>query len=151
MRKNTKPTAHAANGDTRAPHIPEGAKYLKRDDILSNLFGATQPHNADLEQVVLGAVMVDREAFPKINIILKSSDFYVPEHQVIYKAFEALHETNKPIDLLTVVERLRSMNALEKSGGAFALSQFTNMVASSANIEYHAQLVRQSTMRRAST
>ena len=148
MRKNTKPTAHAANGDTRAPHIPEGAKYLKRDDILSNLFGATQPHNADLEQVVLGAVMVDREAFPKINIILKSSDFYVPEHQVIYKAFEALHETNKPIDLLTVVERLRSMNALEKSGGAFALSQFTNMVASSANIEYHAQLVRQSSMRR---
>jgi replicative DNA helicase len=116
---------------------------------LSNyVFGKVQPQALPLEEAVLGALMLDREALPVVMDILRPESFYLEAHQSIYRAIIKLFERSHPVDLLTVTEELRKSAELDKIGGAYYLVELTNRVASAANIEYHARIVAQKHIQR---
>jgi replicative DNA helicase len=116
---------------------------------LSNyVFGKIQPQAVPLEEAVLGALMLDRDALPVIMDILRPDSFYLEKHQHIYRAVIRLFERSNPVDLLTVTEELRKSGDLEKAGGGYYLVDLTSRVASAANIEYHARIIAQKHIQR---
>jgi len=111
--------------------------------------GQVQPQARDLEELVLGAIMLEQNAFDNVSAILKTADnFYVDAHQRIFKAMIKLNEDNEPLDMYTVTEKLRTTAELEMVGGAYFIASLTNKVASSANIESHARIVVQKFLKR---
>jgi replicative DNA helicase len=102
-----------------------------------------QPQALDIEEGVLGAVMLEKEAYFKINNMLRSSMFYKPAHEKIYKAIENLFARSEAVDILTVTQELKKSGNLESVGGAYYISQLTSKIASSANIEVYARIVLQ--------
>jgi replicative DNA helicase len=118
------------------------------NDMSSFVFGKVPPQAASLEEAVLGALMLDKDALPAVLDILRADSFYSDAHQAIYKAVLELFRNSKPIDLLTVTEELKKMAALETIGGAYYLVELTNRVASAANIEYHARIIAQKHIQR---
>ena len=121
----------------------------KNADNLSNyVFGKVQPQAIPLEEAVLGALMLDREALPIVMDILRPDSFYLESHQAIYRAAMKLFERSNPVDLLTVTEELRKSGDLEKAGGAYYLVELSNRIASAANIEYHARILAQKHIQR---
>jgi replicative DNA helicase len=127
----------------------ESRRNTQSDDLSQYIFGKVQPQALQLEEVVLGALMLDREALPNVMDILKPDSFYLEAHQHIYRGIIKLFEKSHPVDLLTVTEELRAQGNLEKIGGAYTLVELTNRVASAANIEYHARIIAQKAMQRA--
>ncbi len=116
---------------------------------LSNyVFGKIQPQAIPLEEAVLGALMLDREALPMVMDILRPESFYLESHQHIYRAIIKLFERSNPVDLLTVTEELRKSGDLEKIGGGYYLVELSHRVASAANIEYHARILAQKHIQR---
>ena len=111
-------------------------------------FGKVQPQARSLEEAVLGAMMLDKDAVAMVIDILQPESFYVEAHKHVYKAICTLFEKSNPVDLLTVTEELKKMAVLETVGGPFYLVELTNRVASSANIEYHARIVAQKHIQR---
>jgi replicative DNA helicase len=111
-------------------------------------FGKVQPQARSLEEAVLGAMMLDKDAVATVIDILQPESFYVEAHRHVYKAICTLFEKSNPVDLLTVTEELKKMAVLETVGGPFYLVELTNRVASSANIEYHARIVAQKHIQR---
>ena len=105
--------------------------------------GRMQPRDKDLEEAVLGALMLEKDAYTKVCDILKPDSFYEPANQLIYEAIQHLGAAQQPIDMLTVTEQLRQNDALEKVGGAVFISELTSRVASGAHVEYHARIVAQ--------
>ena len=101
-----------------------------------------------LEEAVLGALMLEKGAFDTVIEILKAECFYVDAHQKIFAAMQGLAAKSMPVDILTVVEELKSSGDLEAVGGPFFVSRLTNMVVSSANIEAHARIVLQKFIQR---
>src|SRR5690554_8188955 len=88
--------------------------------------GRIPPQAIDLEQAVLGAMMIDGAAMNNVIDILRTKDaFYDPKHQAIFEAMSELYSTTTPIDLLTVTEQLRKLGSLELAGGAYYLSTLT--------------------------
>ena len=86
------------------------------------VFGKIPPQARDLEEAILGAIMLEKSAFDTVVEILKPECFYVEAHQKIYKAMQSLQIKNLPIDLLTVVEELKYKEELEFVGGAYAIT-----------------------------
>ncbi len=126
-----------------------GRSSTKRGEDLSNyVFGKVQPQAIPLEEAVLGALMLDKEALPIVLDILRPESFYLDAHQLIYKAMLRLFEKSQPIDLLTVTEALKKSGDLEAIGGPYYLVELTNKVASAANIEYHARIIAQKYVQR---
>ncbi len=124
-------------------------KNRKRGDDLSNyVFGRVQPQATPLEEAVLGAIMLDKDALTVVLDILQSQSFYLDAHQLIYRAMLRLFERSQPIDLLTVMEELKKSGDLEAVGGPAYLAELTNRVASAANIEYHARIIAQKHIQR---
>ena len=123
---------------------------LRRDtgDLSNLVFGKVQPQAIPLEEAVLGAVMLDKNALPNIMDIIRSESFYVDAHRMIFSAMMRLFQRSHPIDLLTVTEELRKSGELEAVGGAYYLVDLTNKVTSAANIEYHARIVAQKHIQR---
>ena len=117
-------------------------------DLSSYVFGKVPPQAIPLEEAVLGAAMLHRDAFPVVLDMLQPDSFYVVANQLIYKSMLRLFEKSVPIDLLTVSEELRKMGELEATGGSSYLVELTNKVASSANIEYHARIIAQKYIQR---
>ncbi len=99
------------------------------------------PQEIDLEEAVLGVLLIEKGAYEVIGDILTKECFYKDANGIIFKAITELYNEKSPIDLLTVTNRLRKSNELDVVGGAFYLTQLTNNVASGANIEYHARLI----------
>jgi len=110
--------------------------------------GRVVPQATDLEKAVIGAVMLDKSATTTVMEILRVESFYKPGHQIIYEAVTDLYHAQEPVDLMTVVEKLKKKNQLEDAGGVGYLIHLTNMVASSANVEYHARIVAQKFIQR---
>lgn len=106
-------------------------------------YGHLQPQAPELEQVVLGALMIEKDAYYQVSEILRPESFYERRHQLIYEAIRRLNLEEKPVDILTVTEQLRATNNLEEVGGPFYITQLSGMVASSAHIEYHARIIAQ--------
>ena len=107
------------------------------------MFGKIPPQAKDLEEAVLGAIMLEKNAFDFVIEILKPECFYVEANQRIFRAMQGLQQKNSPIDLLTVVEELKFREELDLTGGPFYVTRLTNSVVSSANIEAHARIVLQ--------
>lgn len=105
--------------------------------------GRMQPRDKDLEEAVLGALMLEKDAYTTVCDILKPESFYEPANQKIYEAIQQLGALQQPIDMLTVTERLRHNGTLEEVGGAVYVTELTTRVASGAHIEYHARIVAQ--------
>jgi replicative DNA helicase len=120
----------------------------RSEDLSSYVFGKVQPQATPLEEAVLGALMLDKEALPIVLDILRAESFYLEAHQLIYKAMLRLFEKSQPIDLLTVTESLKKGGDLEAVGGPYYLVELTNKVASAANIEYHARIIAQKYVQR---
>ena len=112
------------------------------------MFGKVPPQAKELEEAVLGAVMLEKSAFDVIAEILKPECFYVEAHQRIFRTMQALQQKNSPIDLLTVVEELKFREELDLIGGPFYVTKLTNSVVSSANIEFHARIILQKFIQR---
>src|SRR5437762_5494766 len=112
------------------------------------MFGKVPPQAKDLEEAVLGAIMLEKNAFDTVAEILKPECFYVDGHQRIFRAMQGLQQKNSPIDLLTVVEELKFRSELEMVGGAYYVTKLTNTVVSSANIQAHSRIVLQKFIQR---
>lgn len=112
------------------------------------LFGKVQPQAKELEEAVLGAIMIEKSAFDTVIEILKPECFYLDANQRIFRAMQGLAAKSMPIDLLTVVEELRSREELETVGGAYYVSRLTNAVVSSANIDAHSRIILQKFIQR---
>lgn len=102
-----------------------------------------QPHDKDLEEAVIGALMLEKDAYSTVCDILKPESFYEPQLKKIYEAIQALGAAQEPIDMLTVTERLRLDNALDEVGGIVYITDLTSKVASAAHVEFHARIVAQ--------
>jgi replicative DNA helicase len=109
--------------------------------VVDEAAGRVPPQAVDMEKAVLGAVMIDSDSFVRIRDMLDEGCFYRPIHATIFSAMVRLDEAHQPIDLLTMTETLRQMDKLEEIGGELYLSELTEAVPSSANIEYYARSV----------
>lgn len=116
-------------------------------DVL-NSQGRVPPQAVDLEEVVLGALMLEKEAVNAVIDILSPEVFYKEAHQIIFAAIKDLFTKSEPVDILTVTNHLKSTNDLEAVGGPYYISQLTNRVVSSANIEYHTRIILQKYIQR---
>lgn len=116
---------------------------------LSNLeHGRLPPQAVDLEEAVLGAMMLEKEAVNVAIDILQPKSFYKDSHQKIFAVIQDLFQKSEPIDLLTITNGLRQNGELDIVGGPYYISQLTNKVASSANVEFHARIVSQKYIQR---
>src|SRR4030066_2607111 len=111
-------------------------------------FGKVPPQAMDMEEAVLGAIMLEKEAVITILDILKPESFYKDAHRKIFKAIYDLSMKEFPVDLYTVTEELRAHGELENVGGPVYLSQLTSKVVSAANVDYHARIVAQKYIQR---
>jgi len=118
-------------------------------DLSTMVYGKIPPQARDLEEAVLGAVMLEKSAFDTIIEILKPECFYVDAHQEIFKSFQNLAQKSTPIDMLTVVEELKTNGKLDEIGGPYYITKLTNAVVSTANIEAHGATVRHRMVQRA--
>jgi replicative DNA helicase len=124
-----------------------GLKQGAQSPILSET-GKLQPQAVDLEEAVLGAMMLEKNAINDAIDILTPDSFYKETHQKIYEAIQQLFSDSQPIDILTVTSKLRSNGFLELVGGPAYIASLTNRVASAANIEYHARIIQQKYIQR---
>lgn len=105
--------------------------------------GRLQPQARELEEAVLGALMLEKDAYALVSEILTPSSFYDKIHELIFTAIQNLAYQQKPIDMLTVIEQLRKEGNLEQAGGASYIAQLSQKVVSSAHLEYHARIIAQ--------
>ena len=102
-----------------------------------------EPQARELEEAVLGALMIEKDAYSLVSEILRPESFYEHIHQLIYAAITDLAVRQEPVDILTVTEQLKKRGELDEVGGPFYIAQLSGKVASSAHIEYHARIIAQ--------
>lgn len=110
--------------------------------------GRVPPEARDLEDMVLGAIMIDSDAFGKIADILQSDSFYEPRNQLIFQSMQKLYAQELPIDMYTVVDQLTRDGNIERIGGPVAIAELTSKVGSSAHLMYHSRIVAQKALAR---
>lgn len=117
-------------------------------EALTDINGTLPPQALELEEAVLGALMLESNSVIAVEEYLSPESFYRREHQIIYSAILDLSHDLKPVDLFTVTERLKSRQELKEVGGAPYLAQLTQKVGSAANVEFHAKIVAQKYVQR---
>lgn len=110
--------------------------------------GKLPPQAVELEEAVLGALMLEREAVNTVIDILQPKSFYKNSHQRVFETIQELFQRSEPIDLLTVTNRLKQKGELDLIGGPYFISQLTNKISSAANIEFHARIISQKYIQR---
>lgn len=129
----------SGNGGSRGSGRRQGADKQALYD-----FGGRQlPQDKDLEEAVLGALMLEKDAYTVVCDLLKAESFYEPANRKIYEAIQTLGAAQQPIDMLTVTEQLRHNGTLDEVGGAVFVAELTSRVASGAHVDYHARIVAQ--------
>ena len=131
--------SHTENSSSQKPHT------LQTVDRLAKL----PPQALDIEESVLGALMLEKDALTTVIDILKPESFYKETHQEIYKAIGQLFNDAEPIDLRTVVNQLRKNDKLAFVGGAYYITSLTTRISSAANIEFHARIIVEYAIKRA--
>ncbi|WP_423998578.1 replicative DNA helicase [Maribacter sp. IgM3_T14_3] len=127
---------------------PFVGRKIDKSTIINLERGKIPPQAVDLEEVVLGAMMIDKKGVDEVIDILHPDVFYKDAHRFIYEAIFVLFEESQPVDLLTVSSQLKKAGKLEVSGGDFYLIKLTQKVASSAHIEFHARIILQKYIQR---
>lgn len=110
--------------------------------------GRVPPQAVDLEEAVLGALLIDKNALNEVIDIISAEAFYKESHQAIFAAIKALFGESKPIDMLTVANYLKEEGKLDIAGGDYYLAQLTQRVSSSAHIEFHSRIIVQKYIQR---
>src|SRR6187551_1788715 len=121
-------------------------KLLPRD--ISESLGKLPPQALDLEETVLGALMLEKNALNAVVEFLKPEHFYSEVHKEIYSAIIELFKATEPVDMRTVVNQLRKEGKIELVGGAYYIAELTSRVSSAANIEYHARVIMEMAIKR---
>lgn len=120
--------------------MPKKPEYRQE---LTDSTGKLPPRDTEIEEVVLGACMLEKDAYMNVCDILIPESFYDPVNQKIYQAITTLGLNQRPIDMMTVTEQLRRDGTLEEVGGAVHITELTARVYSAANVEFHARIVAQ--------
>ena len=120
----------------------------RRQQPVDNTYGHLQPQALEVEKAVLGALMIDKDAYAVVCEILRPESFYEPRNQMVYTAIRDLSMAEKPVDVLTVTEQLAKLGTLDEVGGPGYIAELSSRVASSANIEYHANIIAQKSLAR---
>lgn len=130
------------------------AKIVRNRNVNSALqishleHGKIQPQALELEEAVLGAMMLEKEAVNTAIDILQPKSFYKDSHQKIFEVIQELFTKSEPIDILTITNGLKQKGELELVGGPYYITQLTNRVASAANVEFHARIIAQKYIQR---
>ncbi|RIV23396.1 replicative DNA helicase [Fibrisoma montanum] len=141
--ENARPNQHL-----RKPSAIAGGRQQAGNHWLDTGLGKLPPQALDLEEAVLGALMIEKDALSAVVDILKPESFYKEAHQRIYNAILTLFSNSDPIDLLTVTQQLRKTGEIEIVGGGGYVSELTFKVNSAANIEYHARVITEQSLKR---
>ena len=112
------------------------------------VYGKVPPQARELEQVILGAILLEKGAFDIVSEFIRPECFYVEAHEIIFKAMQSMQNKSVPIDTLTLVNELKSQETLDIVGGAFFVVKLTNTVVSTANLEAHCRIVLQKFVQR---
>ena len=120
----------------------------KSNQPLDPTYGHLQPQATEMEKAVLGALMIDKDAYAIVCEILRPESFYEPRNQMVYAAIRDLSMEEKPVDMLTVTDQLAKNGNLEQVGGPGYIAELSSGVATSANIEYHANVIAQKSLAR---
>jgi replicative DNA helicase len=131
----------------KQPNQLQGFK-VDKSTIINLEKGKIPPQALDLEEVVLGAMMIDKKGVDEVIDILNPDAFYKEAHQHIFEAIFILFENSEPVDLLTVSSQLKKNGKLDLVGGDFYLISLTQKVSSSAHIEFHARIILQKFIQR---
>ncbi len=131
----------ATTENKRAPRKPKTAQ-------IDPSYGHLQPQALEAEKVVLGALMIDKEAYGVVCEILRPESFYEPRNQKIYEAVRDLNMKESPVDLITVTEQLAKNGTLEMVGGPVYITELSSRVSTSANIVYYANIIAQKSLAR---
>ena len=107
----------------------------------ANEMGKLPPQAQELEDSVLGALMIEKEAYGTVADLLRPEVFYKDQNRMVYEAIRELASKDQPIDLLSVGEKMRSLGTLERAGGAVYIADLTKRVASTAHLRYHAEII----------
>ena len=142
MENDSKNSLNSPKTENILDIIGKSARTISKNSVRSEL-GKMPPQARDIEEAILGALMLEKDALSAVIDILQPEIFYVPANQLIFKAVQRLFERSEPVDILTVTHQLRRTADLEKAGGALYISELTNRVGSAANIEYHARIIQQ--------
>lgn len=111
-------------------------------------YGKLPPQAIEVEEAVLGALMLERDAYVTVADFIDTHSFYKDEHQKIFEAIKKLSMNEKPVDLLMVTQELKDRDQLEEIGGPAYITQLTRRVASAAHIEFHARIIAQKFIQR---
>ena len=117
-------------------------------DEINAQYGKLPPQAIEVEEAVLGALMLERDAYVTVADIIDTSSFYKEIHQKIFEAIKELSTNEKPVDLLMVTQELKDREHLEEVGGPGYITQLTRRVASAAHIEFHARIIAQKFIQR---
>lgn len=136
--------------DNQRPSDQKGKQRGRKGAAVPSemIYGKVPPQAKDLECAVLGAIMIEKNAFDRAMEVLQPECFYLDGHQRIYRAFQNLYRRNQPIDILTTVEELKTTGDLDTVGGPYYVTKLTNDVTSSANLPTHARIIYQKYVRR---
>ena len=126
----------------------KGSPQQSNLEKINTDYGRIPPQAVDLEEAVLGAIMLEKDAVIAVMDILKPESFYKEAHKKIFQAIIDLSQKHEPIDILTVTETLKKNGQLEEVGGAVYITQLTSRVASAAHLEFHARIVTQKYIQR---
>ena len=117
-------------------------------DQINAQYGKLPPQAVDVEEAVLGALMLERDAYVSVADIIDTDSFYKDEHKKIFEAIKYLSTHEKPVDLLMVTQEMKNRNELDEVGGPLYITQLTSRVASAAHIEFHARIIAQKYIQR---
>ncbi len=135
------------SGKTQSLRLGSKTRKLVNQDIGESL-GKLPPQALDLEEAVLGALMLEKDALTNVIDILKPETFYKETHKEIYESIVDLFNNSEPVDLLTVTNHLRKKGKLEFVGGAYAITELTSKVNSAAHIEHHSRIIIEKAIKR---
>ena len=138
MEENVKPVS--------TNRIKKGTRSQGLGDVFEH--GKVPPQAIDLEEAVLGAIMLEKDALAAIIDVIRPEAFYKDAHKTIFNSISRLFTKGEPVDILTVTNELKFTGELEIAGGPFYIAQLTNRVASSANTEFHARIILQKFIQR---
>lgn len=126
----------------------KNTKNISTVEQINAQYGKLPPQAIDVEEAVLGALMLERDAYVTVADIIDTPSFYKEEHQKIFDAIKHLSTHEKPVDLLMVTQQLKDQGQLDAVGGPLYITQLTSRVASAAHIEFHARIIAQKYIQR---
>ncbi len=115
---------------------------------IDTTYAHVQPQAPELEKLVIGALLIDKDAFSVVSEILQPETFYETRNQKIYHAIQMMNMEERPVDIMTVTEELKRLGTFEEVGGTAYLLEISESVSSAAHVEYHSHILAEKYMAR---